>query len=81
MLLYQRRNDRRPIVLAATQLIGGGQASGTIYAKWGHVAFVGGSGAYDLRMVCGTLRVLTVFDTTLAPSELLPAAQDVFLVE
>jgi Flp pilus assembly protein TadG len=81
MLIYQRRNDRRPIILAATHLVGGGQASGTIYSKWGHVSFVGGSGSYDLRFVCGTMRVITAFNTTLAPTTLLPAAQDVFLVE
>lgn len=81
LLIYQRRNDRRPIVLAATHLIGGGQVAGTIYSKWGHVAFIGGSGAYDLKFVCGTMRVITAFDTTLAPSELFPGATDVFLVE
>jgi hypothetical protein len=81
LLIYQRRNDRRPIVIAASHLVGGGNAQGTIYAKWGHVAFVGGAGSYDLRFVCGTMRVLTAFDATLAPCELLPAAQDVFLVE
>jgi hypothetical protein len=81
LFLYQRRNDRRPILLAATHLVGGGQVRGTIYAKWGHVSFVGGAGSYDLRFVCGTMRVITALDTTLAPTALLPAAQDVFLVE
>jgi Flp pilus assembly protein TadG len=81
MLLYQRRLDRRPIVIAATKLVGGGDISGTIYSKWGHVIFLGGAGSYDLRLVSGTLRVLTVFNTTIAPSRLLPAAQDVLLAE
>jgi hypothetical protein len=81
LVLYQRRNDRRPIVIAATQLVGGGQISGIVYNKWGHVAFVGGSGSYDLSFVCGTMRVVTAFDTTLAPTEKLPPAKDVFLVE
>jgi hypothetical protein len=81
MLVYQRRLDRRPILVAATKLVGGGDISGTIYSKWGHVAFLGGSGSYDLRICCGTLRVLTAFTTTLAPTNLLPAAQDVLLVE
>lgn len=81
MLIYQRRGDRRPIILEAQHLLGGGDLSGTIYAKWAHLAFVGGTGTYDLRFVAGTMRVLTVFDTTLAPSNLFPPAQDVLLLE
>jgi hypothetical protein len=81
MLVYQRRMDRRPIVIEAQQLIGSGQISGTIYSKWGHVIFIAGNGSYNLRFICGTLRVLTVTDTTIAPTSLLPAAQDVFLLE
>lgn len=81
MLIYQRRLDRRPIVLGASKLAGGGDISGTIYSKWGHVIFVGGSGSYDLRFVVGTMRVVTVFTSTIAPSRLLPAARDVLLVE
>jgi hypothetical protein len=81
MLVYQRRMDRRPIVIGATKLVGGGDISGTIYSKWGHVLFLGGQGTYDVRIVAGTLRVLTVLTSTFAPSQLLPAAQDVLLVE
>jgi hypothetical protein len=81
MLIYQRRVDRRPIVLEAQQLLGGGDISGTVYSKWGHVVFVGGAGSYDLRFVAGTMRVVTATTTTLAPTELLPAAQDVLLLE
>jgi Flp pilus assembly protein TadG len=81
MLIYQRRLDRRPIVLGATQLIGGGNISGTVYSKWGHIIFQGGLGSYDLRFVTGTMRVVTMFDSTIAPTNPLPAAQDVLLVE
>ena len=81
MLIYQQRLDRRPIVIEAQQLVGSGDISGTIYAKWGHTIFVGAAGAYDLRFVTGTMRVVTVADSTLAPSNLLPAASDVFLLE
>jgi len=81
MLLYQRRIDRRPIVLSGLKLLGGGAISGTIYAKWGHVIFLSGLGTYDLRFVCGTMRVLTVGDTTLAPTKKFAAARDVYLVE
>jgi hypothetical protein len=80
MLVFQRRLDRRPIVLEAQQLIGG-QVSGTIYAKWSHVSFIGGGGSYDLKFVCGSLRVITALNTILAPADLLPPAQDVFLLE
>lgn len=80
VLLYQRRADRRPIVLLHEKLILGGDIAGTIYAKWGHVTFIG-SGNYDLRFVAGTVRLATVLQMTIEPSEMLPAAQDVFLVE
>lgn len=81
MLLYQRRLDRRPIIVEAQQLLGSGDISGTVYSKWGHVMFLGGFGSYDLRFVIGTMRVLTVTDTTLAPTILLPPARDVLLLE
>ena len=38
-------------------------------------------GAYDASFVCGSFRSLVVTDCTLAPSNPLPPAQDVFLVE
>jgi hypothetical protein len=60
--------------------VGSGGFSGAVYAKWGHVVFVG-NGVYDARFVCGTMRVLTLFDSTLAPSRLFPPARDVLLVE
>ena len=81
MLIYQRRVDRRPIVLSGLKLLGDGAISGTIYAKWGHVIFLGGLGTYDLRFVCGTMRVLTIGETTLAPTKKFAAARDVYLVE
>ncbi|WP_442485305.1 pilus assembly protein TadG-related protein [Aeoliella sp. SH292] len=81
MLLYQRRQDRRPIILEAQQLLGGGDITGTIYAKWGHVTFVGGAGTYDMRFVAGTMRVVTVTNTVIAPTTLLAPARDVLLFE
>ena len=80
LLVYQRRQDNRPIVIANQGFVSGGTISGTIYAKWGHVIFAGNSN-YDLRIVSGTARLMAVLDMTLAPSALLPLAQDVFLVE
>jgi Flp pilus assembly protein TadG len=79
MLIYQRRHDRRPIVIAHTNLLGGDFA-GTTYAKWGHVILIG-QGTYDARFVAGTMRILALIDVTLSPSDLLPPAQDIFLVE
>jgi hypothetical protein len=81
MLLFQRRLDRRPITIEAQQLIGGGAISGTIYSRWGHTVFAGGNAVYDLRFVTGTMRVVTITNTTIAPSQLLPPAKDVLLLE
>jgi hypothetical protein len=80
LLVYQRRQDLRPIVIANQNLLLGGNISGTIYAKWGHVIFAGNS-TYNVKIVAGTVRLLAVLDMTLSPSALLPPAQDVFLVE
>jgi hypothetical protein len=80
MVIYQRRQDRRPIVIAHQNLIGSGSFSGAVYGKWAHVLFVG-NGTYDARFVCGTMRVLTLFDSTLAPSRSFPPAKDILLVE
>jgi Flp pilus assembly protein TadG len=80
LLVYQRREDYRPIVIANQSLLGGGTVSGTIYAKWGHVILVGSS-TYDIKIVSGTARLLAILDMTIAPSALLPPAQDVFLVQ
>ncbi|WDQ16089.1 hypothetical protein [Rhodopirellula sp. P2] len=63
------------------QLIGNNDLAGTIYAKWGHVLLVGAAAEYDLKIAAGTARVVTLGTTRLAPNNLFPAAQDVFLVE
>ncbi len=81
MLLYQRRADRRPIVIVQENLLPGTLFKGRVYAKWGHVILAGLGGTYDASFVCGSFRSLVVTDCTLAPSNPLPPAQDVFLVE
>jgi hypothetical protein len=81
MLVFQRRSDQRLVLIEAQQLVGSGEISGTIYAKWGHTLFAAGAGSYDLRFVSGTMRVLTVTNTTIAPTTLLPPARDVLLLE
>jgi Flp pilus assembly protein TadG len=80
MVIYQRREDRRAIVIAQQNLVGNGAFSGAVYAKWGHV-ILAGNGIYNARFACGTMRVLTVFNVTLSPSALFPPAKDVLLVE
>jgi len=80
ILLFQRRFDRRPVVIVDDPLLGTGPLSGTIYAKWGHVTFAG-HGTYDVKIVAGTVRIVSEFGVELQPSVLLPPALDVFLVE
>ncbi len=80
LLVYQRRSDARPVVVVHSNLLGAGSFGGTFYAKWGHVLFTG-AGTYDMRIVAGTARLVTVTGMTIAPAILLPAALDVFLVE
>jgi hypothetical protein len=80
MLIYQRRHDRRPIILVQENLIGAGQLRGTIYSKWGHLVLAG-KGTYEARIVVGTLRLLALLDMNVQPGELLPPAEDVYLVE
>lgn len=80
MLIYQRRADRRPIVVVAEQLLSGASVSGTVYAKWGHFLFTG-NGTYDLRVAAGSVRFETVLDCELAPTQLFPPVREVFLVE
>jgi hypothetical protein len=80
MFFFQRRADRRPIVMAQEALLLGGSMSGTVYAKWGNMV-LGGLGTYNSRFVVGTMTVATVLDVTIAPSTLLAPAYDVFLVE
>jgi hypothetical protein len=80
LFLYQRRLDRRPIILVQENLIGAGQLRGTMYSKWGHV-ILAGKGTYDARFVVGTMRLIALLDMQIRPSILLPPAQDVYLVE
>jgi len=80
ILIYQRRSDASPVVVVHSSLLGAGTFSGTFYAKWGHVLFTG-AGTYDIRIVSGTARLVTVTGMTIVPSVFLPPAKDVFLVE
>ncbi len=80
MLLYQRRLDRRPIVLVNQQFLGGGQMSGNVYAKWAHTILTG-QGTYRSAFAVGSLRTLDVIDARIEPLQHLPPAYDVYLVE
>ncbi|MEX2287982.1 MAG: pilus assembly protein TadG-related protein [Planctomycetaceae bacterium] len=80
MMIYQRRQDRRPIVIINDDLLNNGSFGGRVYAKWGHV-IVAGKGLFDASFVAGTMRVIALLNMTLAPSQPLPPAEDVYLVE
>jgi hypothetical protein len=80
LLIYQRRWDRRPIILVQENLLGPGQLRGTVYSKWGH-AILAGKGSYDARFVVGSMRLIALLDMQIRPSVLLPPAADVYLVE
>jgi Flp pilus assembly protein TadG len=80
LLIYQRRLDRRPIVLADQQLLLAGSLQGTIYGKYAQIVFAA-NGTFDLRLVAGSIRFANLLQTVIAPTQLLPPAQDVYLVE
>lgn len=80
LLFYQRRADRRPILIVQESLLGNASFSGNVYAKWGHVVLAG-LGTYRCAFACGSLRVLDVLDCRIDPLRPLPAARDVYLVE
>ncbi|HWB12207.1 MAG TPA: pilus assembly protein TadG-related protein [Pirellulales bacterium] len=80
IVIFQRRFDRRPVILVQQQLVGGGSFTGSIYAKWAHVMLVG-EGTFNVSVVAGTMRVVELLTCTIAPPSLLPPVQEVFLVE
>jgi hypothetical protein len=80
MVLYQRRADRRPLVIVTTSLLGGPDISGRVYAKWGHV-ILAANGTLDSSFVVGTLRIVSALPMTISPQRPLPPAEDVFLLE
>lgn len=80
MLIYQRRNDRRILVIARDTLLSNGEFGGTIYAKWGHLV-TAGMGSFESRFVVGSMRFVNVLDCQIKPTTPLPPAYDVFLVQ
>jgi hypothetical protein len=80
MVLFQRRFDRRPVVLLQQQLVGASSFSGAVYAKWGHVMLVGDQTMY-VSVAAGTMRVVSILNLTINPPSLMPPVQEVFLVE
>ena len=80
MVIMQRRQDRRPIILVKQSLLGGTSFQGNIYAKWAHVV-IAGQGLFRSAIACGSLRILDVLNCEFEPADPLPAATDVFLVE
>ena len=80
VLIFQRRTDRRSIVLADQSLLLAGTLAGSIYGKYAQVVFAC-NGTFDIRFVSGSMRFANLLQTTIAPTQLLPPAQDVYLVE
>jgi Flp pilus assembly protein TadG len=80
LLIYQRRLDRRPILIVQQALLGSPEIAGNIYAKWAHVLLTA-NGTFRCAFACGSLRVASVLDTRIDPLSPLPPAFDVFLVE
>jgi hypothetical protein len=80
LLIYQRRVDRRPIVLADQSLLLAGSLSGAIYGKYSQIVFAC-NGTFNMQFVSGSMRFANLLQTTIAPTQLLPPAQDVYLVE
>ena len=80
MMIYQRRQDYRPIVVVYQALLGSAAFQGIVYAKWGHFLFAG-DGTLNMSIVAGTARLVPVLGLTIQPVSLLPPANDVYLVE
>ena len=80
MVIYQRRIDRRPIVIVNNSGSADDSFQGTIYAKWGHVILMGGN-RFKTRLVAGAVRLINQSQLTIDPSPLLPPVEEVFLVE
>lgn len=80
LVMYQRRQDRRPILILGLPVLGSSSFSGNIYAKWGSV-ILGGTGTYRSALSVGSLRILDVLDCRIEPTSPFPPAYDVFLVE
>jgi len=80
MLMYQRRKDRRPILVLNVALLGPQQFSGNVYAKWGNI-ILAGMGTYRSAFAVGGMRILDVIDCRIEPTNPLPPAYDVYLVE
>lgn len=80
MLIFQRRHDRRPILIVQEAILGSMHFAGNIYSKWGNLALVG-NGTYESAFVVGSFRAVVTFQTNINPSVPMDPAYDVFLVE
>ena len=80
MIIYQHRQDYRPIVVSYQALLGNAAFQGVVYAKWGHFLFAG-DGTLNMSIVAGTTRLVPALGLTIQPVSLLPPANDVYLVE
>ena len=80
LLIFQRQDDPRTLVIDHWRSTPSNSLSGCIYARRGHV-LLRQTGTCEASFVCGTMRVLAWRNTRIAPRQLLPPAEDVFLVE
>lgn len=80
MLLFQRRQDRRPIVMASVELIANPELSGRVYAKWGSV-LLAGRGEVGLSIAAGTVRFVNALELELNPTDPFDPPREVYLVE
>lgn len=80
MLIYQRRHDRRPILIVQQNFLLHSAFTGTVYGKWAHL-LIAIEGTFHTEFVVGSLRSLTFLETRIDPLRHLPPAHDVYLVE
>ena len=57
-----------------------GTLSGAVYSKYGQLIFAA-NGNYNLKFAVGSALFLNALQCTLAPTQLLPPATDVYLVQ
>lgn len=80
MLIYQRRCDRRPVIVSQQTVLGAMDLRGMIYSKWGNLAVVGNE-TFQAAFVVGSLRMVVTTRASIDPVDMLPPAFDVALVE
>ncbi len=68
------------MVFVQENLLNTGVLQGAVYSRWGHI-ILSGRGELQASFVAGTMRIITVDELSIAPTQPLAPANDVFLVE